>query len=118
VLLFHTLLVALANLRNTVFPATLKLNHEDAKNTKAHEGQTHSTHAQNKRADQPIDRSQIERSFLLLFFKKEVLSFCSFLKKRTKKLLDDLASACATQARDSPCATSVYLRVLRVFVVD
>jgi len=25
---------------------------------------------------------------LLLFFKKEVLSFCSFLKKRTKKLLE------------------------------
>jgi hypothetical protein len=33
------------------------------------------------------------KSFLLLFFKKEVLSFCSFLKKRTKKLLDNLASA-------------------------
>jgi hypothetical protein len=36
---------------------------------------------------------------LLLFFKKEALSFCSFLKKRTKKLLDDLASAWALQAR-------------------
>jgi hypothetical protein len=32
---------------------------------------------------------------LLLFFKKEALSFCSFLKKRTKKLLDDLAAAWA-----------------------
>jgi len=29
---------------------------------------------------------------LVLFFKKEALSCCSFLKKRTKKLLDDLAS--------------------------
>jgi len=31
--------------------------------------------------------AQMDKSFLLLFFKKEVLSFCSFLKKRTKKLL-------------------------------
>jgi penicillin-binding protein 1C len=29
----------------------------------------------------------MSKSFLFLFFKKEILSFCSFLKKRTKKLL-------------------------------
>jgi hypothetical protein len=46
--------------------------------------------------DQPVNRNQTEKSFLLLFFKKEALSFCSFLKKRTKKLLDDWASAWAT----------------------
>jgi len=34
-LLFQTLLIALANLQNTVFPTTLNLNHEDAKNAKA-----------------------------------------------------------------------------------
>jgi thioredoxin-related protein len=39
-------------------------------------------------SDAPTDKS-----FLLLFFKKEALSFCSFLKKRTRKRLDDLASA-------------------------
>jgi hypothetical protein len=39
------------------------------------------------------------KKVLCFFFKKEALFFCSFLKKRTKKLLDDLASAWATQDR-------------------
>jgi hypothetical protein len=58
-------------------PEHPNLNHEDAKDEKVHGGGA-------RRAAGLYRPSS--KSFLLLFFKKEALSFCSFLKKRTKKL--------------------------------
>jgi hypothetical protein len=84
-LVCHTLFAALATLQNTAFPTTLNLNHQDTKNTKVHEGRTHPTHAENKRITHPVNRSQIEKSFLVIFFKKEALSFLFFFEKKNQK---------------------------------
>jgi len=49
---------------------------------------------------------------LLIFFKKEALSFCSFLKKRTKKLLDICAELYSAKSVVGGGGVTIPLRIM------
>jgi hypothetical protein len=84
-LLFHTLLVALATLQNTVFPTTLNPNHEDAKNTKVHEGQTHSTQRPEQASRSTRRPKPHWKKFFASFFQKRSAFFLFFFEKKNQK---------------------------------